>query len=152
MSRRLAVLATGVIVVMLVAAGRLSAQQGQLPWQTSWTAFVEALGPLPGTESMRTYRQFEGRPVTWEGVARPSSDATFPVETTPSAAAGYDVILQVTPRGRELTQWKRLAVGSRIRFKGSIATVFPVAVTRVGGTSTTTTVAVFVKGAELVER
>jgi len=147
MTSNVAALAIGAFVVLLAGTGSPSAQQGQLPWQTSWSVFIEALGPVPGPESMRAYRQFEGRVVTWEGVVGPSTDGTFALEMTPSAALGYDVSLQVTPR--EVTRWTSLAVGSHVRFKGSVAAVFPVKVTRAG--RTTTTAAVFVKDAELVD-
>jgi hypothetical protein len=156
MSDRLALAVGGIVVVLMMATGYLSAQQGERPWQTSWAAFVSLLGPEPGPSSIPAYRQFEGEAVSWEGVVGAfATETTFPVDMTPNAATGYEVILQVTPTTGELVRWQALAVGTRIRFKGEIASLFPMKVTSVtpaGATSTRSVAAVFVKGGEFVNR
>ena len=84
-----------------------------------------------------------------EGSSQPT---TVLMDMNPNGASRYEVSLQVTPKVSELKWWKSLSAGTRLGFRGRIASLFPVRVTRVGASSATLVVAVFIKDGELTSR
>jgi hypothetical protein len=70
----------------------------------------------------------------------------------PKETHGHVVNVQPFPKTGEFGKWKAAAVGSKVRFKGTIGDAFPIIVMRVGGPSGTPVAAVMLKDGELIGR